>query len=104
MSGRFTFTPLAERDLEQISDYISLQLRNPQAARRVVSDIIKGCAEVARIPSLGHRRPDLTRNPEALFYCVRDYYLVIYQKNSNPMRILRVFHGSRDLSAELRED
>jgi plasmid stabilization system protein ParE len=55
------------------------------------------------MPTLGHRRHDLTSDPEVLFFCVRSHYLVIYRKNSDPLQIARVLHGARDISAELEK-
>jgi len=51
---------------------------------------------------LGHRRRDLTPDPEILFVCVREYYLVIYRKGTDPL-IARVLHGARDVEDELAD-
>jgi plasmid stabilization system protein ParE len=37
-----------------------------------------------------------------LFYCVRDYYLVIYKRGTEPLQIARILHGARDVKSELQ--
>ena len=98
----YEFSPAAREDLIEIVDYIAAE--NPAAAARLLSDIEKACADLAARPSLGHRRKDLTPDPEVLFYCVRDYYLVIYRRNTTPLQIARVLHGARDVETELCEE
>jgi toxin ParE1/3/4 len=98
---RVVFSPAAKADLVEIADYIGRA--NPSAARQLVTDIRKACEDIARLPSLGHRRADLVADPEVLFYCVRTYYLVIYREGSQPLEIARVLHGARDVAREFGE-
>jgi toxin ParE1/3/4 len=95
------FSPEAEDDLLDIITYIAAD--NPAAARKLVSDIRIACSKLAEMPTLGHRREDLTSDPEVLFLCVRSHYLVIYRKNTSPLQIARVLHGSRDVAKELAQ-
>jgi toxin ParE1/3/4 len=96
------FSPEAEADLVEIITFIAAD--NPAAARKLIGDIRNACAKLAEMPSLGHRRKDLTPDPEVLFFCVRSHYLVIYRKDTSPLQIARVLHGSRDVSAELEKN
>ena len=98
----YEFSPEAELDLVEIAGFIAAD--NPRAARKLVADIYKACETLARMPALGHTRKDLTHDPEVLFYCVRDYYLVIYRKGTKPLQIARVLHGARDVEDELSEN
>lgn len=95
-------SPEAEDDLLEIASYIAA--RDPGAARKVIADIYKACELLGSMPGLGHRRKDLTSDPDALFYCVRDCYLVIYRKGTDPLQIARVLHGARDVESELGDD
>jgi plasmid stabilization system protein ParE len=45
----------------------------------------------------------LQLDPEALFYCVRDFYLVIYRRGTDPLQIARILHGARDVEDELSD-
>ena len=98
----YEFSAEAESDLVEIAGFIADD--NPAAARQLVAAIYKACERLAKMPTLGHARRDLTPHPELLFYCVRDYYLVIYRKGTKPLQIVRVLHGARDVENELSED
>jgi plasmid stabilization system protein ParE len=104
VSARFEFSADAKRDFREIGQYIALNLCDRPAARRWANDMEKACADLARIPSLGHRRKDLATRADLLFYCVRDYYLVIYQRGTDPLLIVRILHGAQDVASELSED
>jgi len=54
---------------------------------------------LAQNPRLGHKRPDLTDEP-VLFWPVRRWYLVIYQRETKPLQVVRILHGARDASSE----
>jgi plasmid stabilization system protein ParE len=99
----WVFAGSARRPLE-IWHYIGIENYDPQAADRLLGDIENACETLARMPSLGHVRKDLTEDPEILFFCVRDYYLIIYRKGTAPLQIARVLLGSRDVENELSED
>lgn len=101
MSARYVLTAEAIHDLREIWAFIGIENQNPSAADALWADVENACAQLARKPSLGHRRKDLTPDPEVLFYCVRDYYLVIYRKGTDPLQIARILHGARDVAAEL---
>ncbi|MEI9898399.1 MAG: type II toxin-antitoxin system RelE/ParE family toxin [Chthoniobacter sp.] len=77
---------------------------NVPADDRLWADIEKACATLARLPTLGHSRKDLTPDREVLFYCVRDYYLILYRKGTRPLEIARVRHGARDVEGELNDE
>jgi len=99
MSYEFSFE--AEADLLEIAAFIAKN--NPPASRKLIADIQKACERLARKPSLGHPRRDLTSDREILFFCVREYYLVIYRKGTDPLQIARVLHGARDVEDELAD-
>ena len=101
MSSRYEFSEEAVFDLREIWSYIAIDNHNPAAADALWNDIEKACEQLAKMPSLGHQRKDLTPDAEVLFYCVRDYYLVIYRRGTKPLQIARVLHGARDVEDEL---
>jgi toxin ParE1/3/4 len=98
----FELSRAARLDLFEIADYIAAD--NPVAAQKLIDEIEKACERLAAMPTVGHRRKDLTPDPDVRFYCVRDYYLVIYRKGTKPLQIARVLHSARDIEEELRED
>src|SRR5438876_990393 len=92
------FSPEARDDLQEIWAYIAGD--NLAAADRLEADIYKACAMLAQNPRLGHKRPDLTDEP-VLFWLVRGHYLVVYQRETQPLKIVRILHGARDASSQL---
>ena len=97
MNG-YEFSPEARDDLQEIWMYIADD--NHVAADKLETDIYKACEMLAENPLLGHQRPDLTDEP-VLFWPVRGHYLVIYLRKTQPLKIVRILHGSRDISAHL---
>jgi len=64
-------------------------------------NFFKGFYKLADIPNVGHRRADLTSR-QVLFYRIFSY-LVIYEPGSQPLQILGVLHGKRNVSRILRQ-
>ena len=88
MTG-YAFHPGAERDLNEIWDYIASDSVN--AADRVIADIRQALNGLVRFPHQGHRRTDLTNRP-VRFKRVRDY-LVAYAPDEKPIWVIAVLHG-----------
>ncbi|MBI1785987.1 MAG: type II toxin-antitoxin system RelE/ParE family toxin [Acidobacteria bacterium] len=55
---------------------------------------------LAKMPGTGHTRQDLTKQP-VLFWPVRSY-LIIYRAGIQPLEIVAVLHGKRNLRRVLR--
>jgi plasmid stabilization system protein ParE len=101
MSG-FVFHPGALTDLTEIWEYIAIE--NPDAADRVLEEILEAIRALLPFPQSGHSRPDLTSRPTR-FQVVRDF-LVAYAPEENPLVVLAVLHGGRSprvMAAILRE-
>jgi plasmid stabilization system protein ParE len=94
----YELSPEARDDLQAIWVYIAAD--DLFAADKLEADIYKACEVLAGDPGLGHKRPDLTDEP-VLFWPVRGRYLVIYQRESQPLTIVRILHGARDVSCQL---
>ena len=87
-------------DIDAIWLYL-LEKEGVETADRVVTELFKTFYKLADIPNSGHRRADLTSR-KVLFYRVFSY-LVIYQPGSNPLQILGVLHGKRNVARILRQ-
>ena len=97
MSG-FVLGPDVELDLDAIWDFIAED--NIDAADRWMDKLFKAFEVLARAPRLGHTRQDLTSYP-VRFWPVGSY-LVIYRAERDPLEIVAVVQGSRDIPAFLR--
>lgn len=89
---RYDFHPEARTDLDQIYDYIAED--SPDAADRVLAEILAAIRVLVSFPHQGHERTDLTSRP-LRFWRVRDY-LIAYEPDEKPLWIIAVIHGSRN--------
>ena len=85
-------------DLEDIWDYIAAD--NTEAADRWIEKLFDAFDAIDRSPGIGHKREDLTAYP-VLFWTV-GAYLIIYRVECQPIEIVAVTQGSRDVPSFLR--
>jgi addiction module RelE/StbE family toxin len=98
---KYEFTPLAEQDLNDIFDYISIELSSPQAAERLINKIQAAVESVCDFP---FSRPLLTnktlRDKGYRLITVDNFYLFYVIKNKSVV-IRRVTYNRRDYEALL---
>jgi plasmid stabilization system protein ParE len=97
----YLLTPAAEDDLFAIWTYIAAD--SPDAADRLENEFFVASQRLADKPDLGHFRRDLTSKP-VRFFGVRGTYLIAYDPTSEPLEVLRVLHGARDVPSQLESD
>jgi plasmid stabilization system protein ParE len=68
---------------------------NLDAADRWIAKLFDAFEGLAQTPGLGHRREDLTSYP-LLFWPV-GAYLIIYRADRQPLEIVALTQGSRDI-------
>lgn len=97
---KYEITPEAVSDLFEIWDYINRD--NPGAADRVEEAVFRACELLADSPFAGRVRNDLTSLP-VRFWVVHPYsnYLIVYDPEKKPLRIVRILHGARNLRSVL---
>lgn len=98
MNEGVEFSPQAKRKLAEIWTY-HLNKGSTALADRITKEFEEAVDRIASMPSIGHRRPDLT-DLDFLFYRVYRY-LIIYNPVSTPLRIARIYHGSEDVKSRL---
>src|SRR5438067_1328116 len=97
---QYRLTPSAAGDLEAIYEHIAAD--NLPAAGRMLQRFTEAFRKLADMPRMGHLREDLTEEPFR-FWAV-GVYLIIYRPDTDPLEILRVVHGSRDVRRLLRDE
>jgi plasmid stabilization system protein ParE len=97
---RYLLSPEAQEDLRHIRAHY-LEVGDAGVARYVLGEIAKAFRLLATHPGVGHVRPDLTGEP-VKFWAVFSY-LIVYDPVTQPVGIVRVVHGSRDLETLFRE-
>jgi antitoxin ParD1/3/4/toxin ParE1/3/4 len=94
----YSLTRSAEDDTFEI--WALVAEHNLPAADALEAEIYACCQRLAERPDLGHFRRDLTDKP-LRFFAVRGVYLIIYNPSTEPMQVIRILHGARDVSEEL---
>lgn len=86
---RLRYTPQAILDLEEIRDYISLELQNPEAAKNIIRSIAKDAAALKEMPSIGVELRKKTGRDIDGRALISGRYMVIYEIE-DAISILRV--------------
>jgi toxin ParE1/3/4 len=97
--SHFRLSPKAERDLDELADYIAD--RSPSAAVHEVEKLLDKFALLGRNPLLGEMRNDLSRNLRGF---VAGSFLILYTPTANGIEVARVVHAARDLGSFLRQE
>ena len=97
---RFVLSPQAFQDIDEIWEFIAKD--DIDAADRVRDEIFEAFGKLADMPCMGHLREDLAKEP-LRFWSVYSY-LIIYRAEPQPIEIVRVLHGARDIASVLGED
>ena len=98
MSVRYVLTPEAQAHVDEIGAYIAQD--SVDAALKVYDALEEAFGLLAEQPGLGHARQDLTDRP-LRFWGVYSY-LVVYDPESQPLAIIAVLHGARDVEKLLQ--
>jgi toxin ParE1/3/4 len=91
--SRVARTPVAERDLDGIFDYIAEESGRPTTAVAILREIAQKCALYAQQPEMGTSRPDLGADIRVFSH---KRYVVVYQPLPDGIEVLRVIDGARD--------
>jgi plasmid stabilization system protein ParE len=99
MSG-YILAPTAQEDLVAIRDYY-LEEAGYRIARRMLVEFVEAFRTIARNPGIGHKREDLAGARRLLFWSMREY-LIIYRAATDPVEIVTLARGSRDIATIIR--
>jgi plasmid stabilization system protein ParE len=102
MSTPYRLSRRALRELRAICRYIAYD--SPQAALRVERAILAACLLLADAPEIGVERKDITTLP-VRFWTVSRFpnYQIVYRLQTEPLTIIAILDGNRDIGAALRE-
>lgn len=91
---RLRFTPEAERDLEEIADFIAQD--NPGRALSFIKDLREHCRTIAGAPLSCRARPELGTGLRSR---VHGKHVIFVRPSSEHVLVVRILHGARDLPA-----
>ena len=90
------YTPEALTDLQEMSDYISDVLCNPQAAAKIKKSILDSCSRLKDQPFLGPSVPKKTGCETDLRFLVCEKHLAFYRIENGYVSIARIINGRQD--------
>jgi toxin ParE1/3/4 len=88
------FSPKAESDLEQIGDYIVRD--SPRRAVSFIDELRETCARIGHAPEAFQLQPTIGAT---IRRAVHRRYSVFYTVHPREVRIERILHGARDVTA-----
>jgi toxin ParE1/3/4 len=92
---RVSISPLAERDLEAIGDYIADD--NPSRALSFIAELRTQFATIARAPHAYRVHPELG---EGIRSCAHGNYVIFFTATKSRLTIVRVLHGAMDIPVQ----
>lgn len=105
MNWEVKFTDQARRDLRDILDYITYELREPQIAVNLVRSITKEILSLNQMPMRYRLYEEDPWQSQGLRYFPVKNYLVFYypDESAGAVYAVRVIYGGRDISRQLSE-
>lgn len=95
---RYNLSDEAKLDFADIRTYLTKE-SGARVAQQALKRIKEGLDFLSRTPGAGHLREDLTA-ADVLFWSVSSY-IIIYKADTRPIGIVRVVHGSRELTTAM---
>ena len=95
--SRYQLSEDAERDLDEIVDFVAAD--SVEASRRVLADLLAAMQQLADMPRMGHVRRELAED-DVRFWVVHSY-IIAYRAEVEPIQVLRVLSGYRELGGLL---
>jgi len=95
---------VALQDLKEIKLYITDELCNPEAALKVVRNIIKTYEGLKELPLIGKKLSAVIDVKTDFRYCISGSYLIFYRVDSEYVSIYRILYGQRDYARILFGD
>jgi antitoxin ParD1/3/4/toxin ParE1/3/4 len=96
----YRLTDDAQRDLDAILEYIAINA-SVERAMNMFERVRNGMRRVAEMPGMGHFREDLL-DQRFKFWSV-DPYVIVYRWQMDPIKVIAIIHGARDLAAFLAD-
>jgi toxin ParE1/3/4 len=91
--GLFILTEQAAADIDEIWEYIAES--NIDAADRSIERLLEAMQKLADRPGMGRTRSELADSRHRFW--VENPYLIVYRVDTDPLQIIRVLHGARNL-------
>ena len=104
MKNKIHYSPESRRDLDDIWDYIVLELQNRSAAERVINRIIDAVDPLKNFAEMGAPLSSIADIGTDYRFLVSGNYMVFYRVQGNDVYIDRVLYGRSDYMSVLFKD
>jgi len=94
--AKVRYSQAAVRDLEQISDYIAEELKNPTAAFNTINRIQDAIGSLGHAPRIGAPLSAHYMRAKDYRFLVCKSYMVFYREKGDEVYIDRILYGKRD--------
>lgn len=100
MDYKYYFTQKAADDVEEILDYVSVELGSLAAARNLYSDIFKNIEELKSFPDMGMPVDNEYLSDKSVRRLLVENYTVFYKvfNSERKIYVLRVVYSKRNLN------
>ena len=102
--AKIMISPLARADMREIADYIANELRNPEAARRLIQRFREAVSRLGSFPEMGSPLLAVGKQRVPYRYLVCGSYMIFYHLAAEGVLVDRVLYGRRDYMALLFGD
>lgn len=96
MKNNIYYSPEAQNDLDEIWEYISVELCNPQAAENTVNKIMDTVDELKDFSEIGALLSSVTEVESDYRFLISGNYMIFYRVIDTDVYIDRVLYGRRD--------
>lgn len=96
MKNNIHYSREAQSDLDEIWEYISFELCNPQAAENTVNKIMDTVDELEVFSEIGTTLSSVTDMESDYCFLVSGNYIIFYRVAGQDVYIDRVLYGRRD--------
>jgi toxin ParE1/3/4 len=104
MKNKIHYSPESRRDLDDIWDYIVLELQNRSAAERVIDRIMDAVDQLKNFEEMGTPLSSIADVGTGYRFLVSGNYMVFYRVQGNDVYIDRVLYGRSDYMSVLFKD
>ena len=104
MKNKIHYSPESRRDLDDIWDYIVLELQNRSAAERVINRIIDAVDPLKNFAEMGTLLSSIADVGTDYRFLVSGNYMVFYRVQGYNVYIDRVLYGRSDYMSVLFKD
>ena len=96
MKNKIYYSSKAQNDLDEIWEYISIELCNPLAAENTINHILDTVDKLENFSKIGAQLSSVTKMENDYHFLVSGNYMIFYRAIEQDVYIDRILYGKRD--------